>query len=54
MLLAGMLWVARSGAAWRDLPSDFGPWPTVHSRYQRWRRAGIWQRVLAALGSGQA
>jgi putative transposase of IS4/5 family DUF4096 len=54
MILAGMLWVARSGAAWRDLPADFGPWPTVYSRYQRWRRAGTWQRVLEVLGPGQA
>jgi hypothetical protein len=53
-LLAGMLWVARSGAAWRDLPAHFGPWPTVYGRYQRWRHAGIWQRVLEALGSGEA
>jgi hypothetical protein len=54
MILAGMLWVARSGAAWRDLPADFGPWPTVHGRYQRWRRAGIWQRLLDALGPDEA
>jgi hypothetical protein len=52
-LLAGMLWVARTGAAWRDLPPCFGPWPTVHSRYQRWRQAGLWQRILDALhGAG--
>ena len=48
-VLAGMLWVARTGAAWRDLPERFGPWQTVHSRYRRWRRAGIWQQILDAL-----
>jgi transposase len=48
-VLGGMLWVVRTGAAWRDLPEQFGPWATVHSRYQRWRKAGIWQRVLDAL-----
>ncbi len=48
-ILSGMLWVARTGSSWRDLPEEFGPWQTVHSRYQRWRKAGIWQRILGAL-----
>ena len=47
--LAGMLWVARTGASWRELPAHFGPWQTIHGRYRRWRRAGTWQRILAAL-----
>lgn len=51
-LLAGMLWVVRTGAAWRDLPEQFGPWETVHGRYRRWRKAGIWQRILDALEQG--
>ncbi|MBA3451195.1 MAG: transposase, partial [Chloroflexia bacterium] len=53
-ILAGMLWVARTGAAWRDLPEQFGPWETVHSRYQRWRTAGIWPQILAALNQDDA
>jgi hypothetical protein len=48
-VLAGMLWVMGTGAAWRDLPDRFGPWQTVHSRYRRWRQAGLWQRILDAL-----
>lgn len=48
-LLAGMLWVVRNGAAWRDLPEQFGPWETVHGRYRRWCRAGLWPRILTAL-----
>jgi transposase len=48
-MLAGMLWVMQTGAAWRDLPEQFGPWQTVHSRYRRWRKTGIWQRILDAL-----
>ena len=48
-LLAGMLWVARTGSAWRDLPAHFGPWETVHGRYQRWRHAGLWQQILEVL-----
>jgi transposase len=45
-ILSGMLWVVRSGASWRELPDSFGPWATVHSRYRRWRKAGIWQQIL--------
>jgi transposase len=48
-VLAGILWVARTGSAWRDLPAQFGPWQTVHSRYTRWRKAGVWPRILDAL-----
>jgi hypothetical protein len=53
-LLSGMLWVARSGAAWRDVPAQFGPWETVHNRYHRWRKAGIWQQILEVLSHDEA
>jgi len=49
MMLAGMLWVVQTGASWREVPAHFGPWETVHSRYQLWRRVGIWERILAVL-----
>jgi putative transposase len=39
-----VLWWRRTGAPWRDLPSDFGPWKTVFNRFDRWARKGIWQR----------
>jgi transposase len=48
-VLGGMLWVMRTGAAWRDLPERFGPRQTVHGRYRRRRTAGIWQPILDAL-----
>ena len=43
------LWIDRSGAPWRDLPDRYGSWKTVASRFYRWRKAGIWERVLGAL-----
>lgn len=49
----GMLWVLRTGAPWRDLPECYGPWESVASRFYRWSRAGVWDRVLEAL-QGQA
>src|SRR5688572_22045947 len=48
-VLNGVLWVLRTGAPWRDLPERYGPWQTVYSRFRRWRRAGIWERLLTAL-----
>jgi hypothetical protein len=53
MILAGMLWIVRTGAAWRELPPTFGPWPTVYSRYRRWRQTGIWQHILETLDPAQ-
>lgn len=48
-ILAGLFWMIRTGASWRDVPEEFGPWQTINSRYQRWRQAGIWQQILDAL-----
>jgi hypothetical protein len=48
-VLQGILWVARTGAPWREVPTDFGPWETIHSRYRRWRKEGRWQHIVAAL-----
>ena len=45
----GMLWLLRTGAPWRDLPECYGAWRTVASRFYRWRRAGIWQRLFETL-----
>lgn len=48
-ILNGILWRVRTGAPWRDVPERYGPWPTLASRFRRWRRAGIWDRVFAAV-----
>jgi transposase len=44
-----VLWWRRTGAPWRDLPSDFGPWKTVFNRFDRWASKGIWQRLFETL-----
>lgn len=48
-ILDGILWVVRTGSSWRELPERFGPWATVASRYQRWSKAGVWQRIVDVL-----
>jgi len=45
----GVLWVLRSGAHWHDLPERYGKWKTVHTRFSRWAKAGVWERVFEAL-----
>ena len=45
----GLLWLARTGAPWRDIPERYGPWSTLASRFYRWREHGLWQRILDAL-----
>ena len=42
-VLNGILWVIRSGGAWRDLPERYGPYTTC---YNRWRKNGVWGRLM--------
>lgn len=49
MMVNGMVWIARTGAPWRDLPERYGKWPSVYSRFQRWRKAGVWDRIWSEL-----
>jgi transposase len=48
-IIDGLLWLAKTGAPWRDLPERFGPWRSVATRFYRWTRAGFWDRLLAEL-----
>ena len=50
-VLNGIFWVLRSGAPWRDLPQEFGPYTTCYNRFVRWRRAGVWCRIMDALAA---
>ena len=44
-----MLWIARTGCPWRDLPGEFPKWRSVYSRWRRWVQRRIWARVLTWL-----
>jgi transposase len=44
-----VLFVARTGIPWRDLPDRFGHWNGVWRRFDRWSRAGVWKTVFEAL-----
>ena len=45
----GVFWILRTGAPWRDLPTEYGHWKNVHRRFCRWRDKGIWENILSAL-----
>jgi len=49
VVLDAIVWKLRTGAPWRDLPGRYGPWSTAASRFRRWRLAGVWDRLCAAI-----
>ena len=51
MMLNGMLWIARSGAQWRELPEAYGPWQSVYARFAKWRDDGTLEMVFRELSA---
>ena len=45
----GMLWTARSGAQWREMPEAYGPWQPVYARFAKWRDGGTLEAIFRAL-----
>jgi len=44
-----VIYRAKTGVPWRDLPERFGPWKSVYNRFSNWAKAGIWELLFAAL-----
>ena len=49
LFVNGVLWVLRSGANWQHLPERYGKYKSVHARFTRWAKAGVWEKVFAEL-----
>ena len=48
-VLNGIFWRLRTGAPWADIPERYGPHTTCVNRFNRWRKAGVWKRILDAV-----
>ncbi len=51
LFVEAVLWIGRTGAPWRDLPPALGYWHTTYTRFARWAKAGVWDRVLQAIST---
>lgn len=49
LFLDAVLWIARTGAPWPDLPERFGKYDSVYQRFNRWAKRGRWQAIFDAL-----
>jgi hypothetical protein len=49
-VLGGILWVARTGSSWREMPEEYGKWETAYRRHELWTKQGLWRSILEALG----
>jgi transposase len=48
-VLNGILWILRTGAQWKDLPTRYPPYQTCHRRFQLWVRSGVLDQILRTL-----
>ncbi len=49
LFINAILWIAKTGIPWRDLPERFGNWNSVWKRFDRWAKKGVWEQVFLAL-----
>jgi transposase len=49
LFIDAVIYRAKTGMPWRDLPERFGPWKSVYNRFSNWSRRGIWARVFKSL-----
>ena len=48
LFIEAILWHARTGSPWRDLPPHFGKWNSVFQRFRRWARKGVFEHLFTA------
>lgn len=49
LFVEAVLWISQTGSSWRSLPEFFGSWHTIYVRFSRWKKKGIWTRIIQAL-----
>jgi len=48
-IVDAIFWVLRTGAPWRDIPEEYGPWGTVWDLFDKWNGDGTFDRILSRL-----
>ncbi len=48
-VINGILWRFRTGSPWAGIPERYGPYTTCYNRFVRWRKAGVWDRLLLSV-----
>lgn len=51
LFVEAVLYRYRAGIPWRDLPERFGDFRVIHTRFSRWSRTGVWERVFKHLAA---
>ena len=51
LFVEAVLWVARTGIPWRDLPVEFGNWYSIYTRFWRWAQKGVWENLFKRLSN---
>jgi putative transposase len=49
LFVEAVLWIARTGSPWRDLDPALGNWHATYTRFSRWGKKGVWERVIEAV-----
>jgi transposase len=49
LFVNAIMWIAKTGAPWRDLPERFGKWNSIFQRFNRWCKTGVFQTVMETL-----
>jgi transposase len=50
-MLNAMLWIARTGCQWREMPERYGKWEAVYARFRKWQGIGLLERIFRALSA---
>ncbi len=48
-MVEAVLWLARTGCQWRELPGRYGSWVAVWAQWRRWRDKGVWAEAMLRL-----
>ena len=49
LFINAVIWIFKTGAPWRDLPERFGNWSSIHRRFTRWAKSGVFDQIFRIL-----